>query len=386
MVSHFWKENQVMIKKRFSIFSLLLASAATLSAQYYTPEDDIYYTPSDKNPVVEQRIQESEPVAQQVVVIDNYSSNYGDGYSDRDVDEYNRRYYYDTTSYVDSLYDNQEEEAVTYYLESNETGYYLDEFDGTATDYEYAERIRRFHNPKFTIHISDPAYTDIYFMSATGDWNVYVDGSYAWATPTWTNPMYWDYMWSPYSFSYSWGYRPWGYRPYNYGWYGGYYNSYYYGWYGHSPYHKPHYKPHHKPHYATSYRKSSTGRNTVSSRGTSSVGSTRSSGTSSSSTRSTGTSTSSSTSRTRVSTTPSSSSSSSSSGVSSSSRTRSSSTNSSSSSSSTRSSYSSSSSSSSSRSSSSSYSSPSSSSSSRSSGTSSSSSSRSSGGSSSGRR
>mgnify|MGYP001160713735 FL=1 len=35
-------------------------------------------------------------------------------------------------------------------------GYYLRDFNGSESDYEYAERIRRFHNPKFTIHISDP--------------------------------------------------------------------------------------------------------------------------------------------------------------------------------------------------------------------------------------
>ncbi len=378
MVSHFWKENQIMNRKRGYVFSLLLACVATLSAQYYTPEDDIYFTPSDKNPVVEKR--ENERVVQQAVVVaDDYGdSSYNTTYNERDVDEYNRRYYFDdTASYVDSLYENQEEPEMTYYMESGDEGYYIDDFEGSAMDFEYAERIRRFHNPKFTIHISNPAYNDIYFMSGTGDWNIYVDGSYAWVTPTWTNPYYWNYMWSPYSyssFSWGWGY---GYGYGYYGWYGNHYRPWYYGNY-HRP---PHYN--NKPHYATSYRKSTTGRNTVSTRNT--VG-TRST-TSSSSTRSTGTSSStSSSSRTRVSSsTPSSSSSSS--GVSSSStssRTRSSST-----------STSASSSSSSTRSSSSSSYTPSSSSSSRSSGTSSSSyrssgtsssSSRSSGGSSSGRR
>lgn len=82
---------------------------------------------------------------------------------------------------------------------------------------------------KFTIHISDPAYTDIYFLDPT-DWNVYIDNSYAFVTPTWTNPWYWNYTWAPYSYSslswrwnfgfgswgFSWGYGypGWGYNPY----------------------------------------------------------------------------------------------------------------------------------------------------------------------------
>ena len=51
--------------------------------------------------------------------------------------------------------------------DDDNTGYYLNGFEGSQSDLEYAERIRRFHNPKFTIHISDPAYTDIYFLDPT---------------------------------------------------------------------------------------------------------------------------------------------------------------------------------------------------------------------------
>ena len=36
-----------------------------------------------------------------------------------------------------------------------EEGYYLNGFEGGEMEYEYAERIRRFHNPKFSIHISE---------------------------------------------------------------------------------------------------------------------------------------------------------------------------------------------------------------------------------------
>jgi len=119
---------------------------------------------------------------------------------------------------------------------NEEEGYYLDGFRGSELDFEYAERIRRFHNPKFTIHISDPQFTDIYFLD-NYNWNVYVDGSYAWVTPTWTNPAWWNYYWTPHSYS-SWFWRsswfsPWGFHNHWYG-YPGYglgfgWNSFYGG-------------------------------------------------------------------------------------------------------------------------------------------------------------
>lgn len=113
----------------------------------------------------------------------------------------------------------------TLYSESEEEGYYLNGFKGSDTEFEYAERIRRFHNPRYSIHISDPQYTDIYFLD-NYNWNVYVDGYYAWVTPTWTNPAWWNYYWTPYSYN-SWYWRSNWYSPW-----GGYYNN----WYGYPGY------------------------------------------------------------------------------------------------------------------------------------------------------
>ena len=138
-------------------------------------------------------------------------------------------------------------------------GYYLNGFNGNDSDKEYAERIRRFHNPKYSIFIGDPRYNNIYFLNSS-DWNVYVDDSYAYVTPTWTNPNWWNYNSNPYGYGYGysyggwghgWGssyygyggmYSPWGYDsyygyagmygygnywdPYGYGCYGGYYGNY----------------------------------------------------------------------------------------------------------------------------------------------------------------
>jgi len=118
---------------------------------------------------------------------------------------------------VDSLKDDQQEQ-----------GHYLNGFNGTESDLEYAERIRRFHNPKYTIFIGSPAYNDIYFLN-NNDWNVYVDNSYAYVTPTWTNPYWWDYNYSPYSYSgFGWGFG-FGWNNYPWSFYGGFSNYYGYG-------------------------------------------------------------------------------------------------------------------------------------------------------------
>lgn len=121
-------------------------------------------------------------------------------------------------------------------------GTYLHGFNGSKSDYEYAQRIKRFHNPKYTITIADPGYNDIYFLD-DNYWNVSVDGIYATITPTWNNPAWWDYRYSPYGYNnwawrYNWGYpysSYWGigfHRPYYMGWnswYGGFGGSF--GWY-----------------------------------------------------------------------------------------------------------------------------------------------------------
>jgi len=105
-------------------------------------------------------------------------------------------------------------------------GYYLNGFNGNQSDLDYAQRIRLFHNPRYSIFISDPRYNDIYFLN-NNDWNVYIDGTYAYVTPTWTNPYWWNYNFMPYS-----GYGSWGYG-FGSGWYSPFYSDWYnpYGYY-----------------------------------------------------------------------------------------------------------------------------------------------------------
>lgn len=213
------------IMKRFTfiITLCLLVPLVGMSQNKAALIDDIYFKPSDAKNT-------------EIISKSKQTPNYKNGakeiiYIER---ESNKPIIIRDTVYVLA----QANDSTEYYEEEGE---YLNEFKGSQSDLEYAERIRRFHNPKYTIHISDPGYTDIYFLDSY-DWNVYVDGSYAWVTPTWTNPYWWNYNYSPYSYS-SWYWRnsiyspysSWYYNPWN-NFYGGYYGYGYGGYYGYGSY------------------------------------------------------------------------------------------------------------------------------------------------------
>ena len=246
-----------MKTRRFALLIILpMLGVSFARASSYVIEDDIYYNPNDKNPIVEQKAKEkaaqaaavraaSDTVVKKTLVMTADKQFF-------DVDEYNRRGSSAPEVTLDQLAANQQENYVEYNIvdENGDDGYYLNGFNGSASDYEYALRIRRFHNPKFVVSVSDPFYSDIYFLD-NNDWNVYISDNYAWVTPTWTNPWYWDYMWTPYSYT-SWSWRwsvgpwrfGWGYDPYYYGW-GGYWGGYW-GWNSwYSPYfhHHQYYSP-----------------------------------------------------------------------------------------------------------------------------------------------
>lgn len=150
----------------------------------------------------------------------------------RDVDEYNRRYSskrYNFTQSNDTLY---VEEKNTEGL----NGEWMNEFDGSKEDFEYATRILRFRSPRLAVSISSPYYWDIVYGVDAFNWNVYTDGHYAYAFPTISNPLYWNWRYD------YWGWR-WG-NPYNY-WspYRGYYWRF--GWNGCYDY--PYWGNHHHP-------------------------------------------------------------------------------------------------------------------------------------------
>ena len=134
-------------------------------------------------------------------------------------------------------------------------------FDGSDADYEYAMRIIRFRNPRYAIPVSSPLYWDVVYGSAlwpSWDWNIYDDGMYAYVFPTTSNWYYWDYRmsypfgWSAWSSPYyhgcHWGHH-WNYHHgYHYGhvWYDPWFNPYFHdynpGWHhGHHHGYYPHY-------------------------------------------------------------------------------------------------------------------------------------------------
>ena len=143
----------------------------------------------------------------------------------------------------------QELDTLVYY--NDETGYWVDGFDGSTMDRDYAERMIRFHGPFIRIPYYSPFYSEVVYFN-NYDWNVYVDGNYAYAFPTWTNRWYNSFYYNSWgypgwSWSMSWGYPYYNYWNYGYGWYDPFYYSYYHPfhdpyWYSPYYYHYPGYR------------------------------------------------------------------------------------------------------------------------------------------------
>lgn len=191
-------------------------------------DDDVYYKPGNANMQVSNQSQPDKQTHNT-----KGTPNYKNGAKEIiyiDPDNSKTKATHDTIYVVGEANDTTEN--------NQEQGYYLNGFNGTESDLEYAERIRRFHNPKYEIFVGDPRYNDIYFLDSF-NWNVYIDGSYAYVTPTWSNPYWFNYNFNPYSYS-NWGFgfnnyfSPWGYDNFYGGFgYGGYgYNGFGYGGYG----------------------------------------------------------------------------------------------------------------------------------------------------------
>jgi len=159
--------------------------------------------------------------------------------------------------YASILADEETEEVDSLIYYNDETGYWVGGFDGSEMDRDYAERLIRFHGPFTRIPYWSPLYDQFVYFNDP-DWNVYVDGNYAYAFPTWSNPWYdryWYDRWStPWSFSF--GYNSfWG-DPYyyGYGWYDPFYSPYYsWGYYSWPYYYRPYYNYWHYPYYHYGY-------------------------------------------------------------------------------------------------------------------------------------
>jgi hypothetical protein len=223
--------------KKIVLASLILACLPYLSwAQ--SSDDDLYFIPKKKT---ENRVTTTQTVDQ--VIPKNNNKNYSSNNAPvvvrdasgrvRDVDEYNRRYSSKDNNFV---MDND-----TLYIEEKpygERGEWVNGFEGSQDDYEYAMRIVRFRNPFYAIPISSPLYWDVVYTLNSWDWNVYDDGFYAYAFPTFSNRLWWDWRWNyPYGgglgMSYNWyspWYNNWYYPSWNYGWNYGWGYGWDYGW------------------------------------------------------------------------------------------------------------------------------------------------------------
>ena len=176
------------------VYFLLIALCLPLGLRAQSADDDLYFIPSKDKKEKKETPVKKEPKKQvttniytspgtTVVIQDRKGKT-------RDVDEYNRRY--------DARDNEFEMENDTLYIKGKKTsdldGEWINgEFNGTDEDYEYAERIIRFRNPRFAISVNSPLYWDLVYGVNSWDWNIYTDGFYAYAFPTFANPTKPDY-------------------------------------------------------------------------------------------------------------------------------------------------------------------------------------------------
>lgn len=143
--------------KKIVLASLMMVCLPYL-AMSQSVDDDLYFIPKKK-------AEKKEEVKQEVKVVVPQKQNTTTVYAApgstvvvkdvkgkvRDVDEYNRRY--------TSRDNNFSMENDTLYIEEkplNERGEWVNGFEGSQDDYEYAMRIVRFRNPRYAIPVSSP--------------------------------------------------------------------------------------------------------------------------------------------------------------------------------------------------------------------------------------
>ena len=74
-----------------------------------------------------------------------------------------------TNSYMSVIDNNQLREVDTVVYLNDQQGEYLNGFNGSREDFEYAERLRRYHGVRGAIFVGDPGYYDVYYMN-NNDW------------------------------------------------------------------------------------------------------------------------------------------------------------------------------------------------------------------------
>ncbi|MDR0658583.1 MAG: hypothetical protein LBG18_06590, partial [Mediterranea sp.] len=198
----------------FLMLTAIILPLVTMAQSY----DDLYYIPKKEKDKEKKKVvvpvEEKKEVNATIyaasgstVVVQDRNRNV------RDVDEYNRRYDAKDNEFVmeeDTLYIREK-------AANAPDGEWIGGFEGSQDDYEYAERIIRFRNPRYAIPVSSPYYWDIVYGLDSWNWNVYTDGYYAYAFPTFSNRLWWDWRWG----SAGWGWGP--------GW-NSWYAGNYWGW------------------------------------------------------------------------------------------------------------------------------------------------------------
>ena len=145
--------------KKLILLSVTLLASAYASAQ--NPTDDIYYSSKDKGAQ-----QQAPPV-----------SNFKNGakeiiYVDKDIDIDKMAAKPLQTGPADSKKDSVRQPAAIYQsnvpadsVYSNDEGYYLNGFNGSKSDFDYAELMRMNYNRKYCIPYYDPRFNDIYMIA-----------------------------------------------------------------------------------------------------------------------------------------------------------------------------------------------------------------------------
>ena len=225
---------ELIMKGRFLVSMLVACLPWLVMAQN---SDDLYFIPKKNKKEVKEKVGivprqvmnktvNELPAGTHLVVKDVKGNT-------RSVDEYNRRY----TS-RDNKFSFHNDTLLVEEKPYGERGEWVNGFEGSQSDYEYATRLIRFRNPRYAIPVSSPLYWDVVYEAYPSyDWNVYDDGLYAYVFPTYTNRLWWDWRWSTGFYGPGWGFS-WGWTsPWYYsGWYAsswyGYYGGYWGGWYG----------------------------------------------------------------------------------------------------------------------------------------------------------
>ena len=170
--------------------SLMLAGLPFILAAQ--SNDDLYFVPKKKTETKKETVVAPKQNSQGTTVYSTSTTSTPVVVKDvagnmRDVDEYNRRY----TS-RENTFSMQNDTLYIQEKPYGERGEWVNGFEGSQDDYEYAMRIVRFRSPRYAIPVSSPLYWDVvYGAFPSWDWNVYDDGLYAYVFPTYSNPLWW---------------------------------------------------------------------------------------------------------------------------------------------------------------------------------------------------